>query len=134
MKHFTTYLLAVCSFGFTHLTQAQEYEWHDIEVTATAYNSVVAQTNTKPRLTAFGDDLKPDMKVIAVSRDLFLKGLKHNTPVKIKGLEGVYYVKDRMPSRWKNKIDIYMGNDIKAARMWGRRKVSISYGKLKTNP
>ena len=55
-------------------------------------------------------------------------GLDYNTPVKIEGLEGIYLVKDRMHSRWKNKIDIYMGTDVKAAKHWGRRKVTIHYG------
>ncbi|GAA4296900.1 3D domain-containing protein [Aestuariibaculum suncheonense] len=109
----------------------EDYVWHDLNVTATAYNSVASQTNSKPRITAFGDSLKPGLKVIAVSGDLYAKGLKYNTPVKIKGLEGVYYVKDRMPSRWKNKIDIYMGVDVKAAKAWGRRTVTIAYGELK---
>lgn len=54
-------------------------------------------------------------------------GLKHNTPVKIDGLEGIYLVKDKMHSRWKNKIDIYMGIDVKAAKQWGRKEVCIDY-------
>lgn len=33
-----------------------------------------------------------------------------------------------MPSKWKNKIDISMGADIKAAIEWGRRKIVIKYG------
>ena len=43
---------------------------------------------------------------------------------------GVYWVKDRMHPRWKNKIDIYMGVDVKAAKKWGRKKVTIEYGVL----
>ncbi|MFD2726038.1 hypothetical protein [Hyunsoonleella rubra] len=63
-----------------------------------------------------------------MSRDLLKLGLKHNTPVKINGLEGIYFVKDKMHSRWKNRIDIYMGEDVKVARQWGRKMVSIEYG------
>lgn len=96
-------------------------------VTASAYNSTVAQTQGNPNLTAFGDTLKPGMKCIAVSRDLLRKGLKHNTPIVIEGFDGLYLVKDKMHPRWRNKIDIYMGNDIQAARKWGRRKVCIDY-------
>ncbi len=106
------------------------YVWHDLKVTATAYNSLQSQTNSRPQITAFGDSLKPGLKVIAVSNDLYKKGLKYNTPVKIKGLEGIYYVKDKMPARWQNKIDIYMGVDVKAAKAWGRRTITIAYGEL----
>lgn len=109
----------------------EKYVWHDIKVTASAYNSVSNQTNANPHITAFGDSLKPGLNYIAVSRDLFRKGLKRDTPIKIKGFDSLFFVKDRMHPRWKNKIDIYMGTDVKAARKWGRRKVSISYGVLK---
>ncbi|MBP0902347.1 3D domain-containing protein [Mariniflexile gromovii] len=107
------------------------YTWHHLKVTASAYNSVVSQTDSNPHITAFGDSLKPGLNYIAVSRDLYRKGLKRDTPVKIKGFDSIFFVKDRMHSRWKNKIDIYMGTDVKAAKKWGRKKVSISYGVLK---
>ncbi|WP_345276725.1 hypothetical protein [Litoribaculum gwangyangense] len=99
-----------------------------MKVTATAYNSLSYQTDSSPLITAFGDSLKPGLKYIAVSNDLLRKGLKHNIPVKIEGLEGIYWVKDKMHPRWKNKIDIYMGTDVKAAKLWGRKKVCIDYG------
>ena len=108
----------------------EQYNWTTLKVTASAYNSVKSQTDSNPNITAFGDSLKPGMKYIAVSKDLYNKGLKHDTPVKIKGLDGVYWVKDRMHPRWKNKIDIYMGVDVKAAKKWGRKKVTIEYGTL----
>ena len=72
------------------------YDWKTLEVTATAYNSLAYQTNSNPQITAFGDSLKPGLKYIAVSRDLLKMGLKHNTPVKIEGFDGVYLVKDKM--------------------------------------
>ncbi|MCF8273506.1 MAG: 3D domain-containing protein [Flavobacteriaceae bacterium] len=112
----------------------KKYTWHHIKVTATAYNSVKNQTDSDPHITAFGDSLKPGLKYIAVSNDLIKKGLKHDTPVKIKGLEGIYFVKDKMHSRKRNHIDIYMGIDVKAAKHWGRKKVSIVYGVLKETP
>lgn len=104
------------------------YNWKTIEVTATAYNSLAYQTNSDPNITAFGDSLKPGMKCIAVSRDLLALGLKHNTPVTIEGLKGIYLVKDKMHSRWEKRIDIYFGVDVKAAREWGRKKITITYG------
>ncbi|MFK5893521.1 MAG: hypothetical protein QM504_09905 [Pseudomonadota bacterium] len=99
-------------------------------VTASAYNSVPSQTTAKnPALTAWGDTLKPGMKAIAVSRDLIKLGLTHKTKVKIGALEGTYLVMDKMNKRWSKKIDIYMGLDIKLAREWGKRRVTISWDK-----
>lgn len=103
------------------------YEWKTIKVTATAYNSLAYQTDDNPFITAFGDSLKPGVRYIAVSRDLLKLGLKHNTLVKVEGLDGTYLVKDKMHYRWKNKIDIYMETDVNAAKKWGKRKVNISY-------
>ncbi|MCB0444329.1 MAG: 3D domain-containing protein [Gelidibacter sp.] len=114
-------------------TEDSKYTWLPLKVTATAYNSLAYQTNSNPHITAFGDSLKPGLKYIAVSRDLYKLGLKHNTPIKIDGLEGTYLVKDRMHSRWKNRIDIYMGTNVTAAKNWGRKKVTIHYGVLKVD-
>ncbi len=107
--------------------ELSSYEWKSLEVTATAYNSLSYQTNDNPFITAFGDSLKPGVRYIAVSRDLLKLGLTHNTLVQVEGLEGTYLVKDKMHYRWRNKIDIYMGTDVKLAKEWGRRKVNISY-------
>jgi len=106
----------------------EKWIWVPLKVTATAYNSVVAQTKSIPNVAAWGDTLKPGMKCIAVSKDLIKKGLKHNTPVKIEGVEGTFYVKDKMNSRWENRIDIYMGKNVQMAKEWGRKKVKIHYG------
>ena len=105
----------------------KEYSWETIRVTASAYNSVASQTDSDPHIAAWGDSLKPGMKYIAVSKDLLRKCLKHNTPVRIEGFKGLYVVKDRMHPKWKNKIDIYMGTDVKSAKLWGRKKVIIDY-------
>ncbi|KZX81476.1 hypothetical protein A3717_37335, partial [Alcanivorax sp. HI0013] len=78
-------------------------------------------------LAAWGDRLTPGMKAIAVSRDLIPLGLDYNAEVQIEGLPGTWQVKDKMHWRWKKKIDIYMGEDIQAARQWGRRKVTITF-------
>ena len=102
-------------------------DWQKIEVTASAYNSLKSQGVGNPILTAWGDTLKPGMQSIAVSRDLIKRGLEYNTPVKIEGFEGVFIVNDKMHPRWRNKIDIYMGEDKIKALKWGRRKVEISF-------
>ena len=109
------------------LEDSKNYVWHTREVTATAYNSLAYQTNEQPNITAFGDTLVPGMKSIAVSRDLLRLGLKHNTLVTIEGLDGIFLVKDKMHSRWKNRIDIYMGNNVKEAKKWGRKRLEIKY-------
>jgi 3D (Asp-Asp-Asp) domain-containing protein len=114
-----------CEFAFT---SKPEEVWDTLTVNASAYNSLKYQTGPgDPNVTAFGDTLEPGMKIIAVSRDLLKGGLKYNTRVKIKGFRGEYLVKDKMHYRWKNKIDIYMGEDVKRARKWGRKKIEIYY-------
>ena len=99
----------------------------ELAVTATAYNSLPEQTDAEPHLAAWGDPITPGMKVIAVSRDLIALGLDYGTSVKIEGLPGEYRVLDKMHKRWKKRIDIYMGNDLDAARAWGKRRVEISW-------
>ena len=47
--------------------------------------------------------------------------------IKIKGLEGEYLVLDKMHSRWRKKIDIYMGKDRREAKRWGKRTVTIHW-------
>ncbi|MBO6881735.1 MAG: 3D domain-containing protein [Winogradskyella sp.] len=101
--------------------------FNSFEVTATAYNSLAYQTNSNPNITAFGDSLKPGLRYIAVSRDLLDSGLVHNTVVKIEGFDSLFLVKDKMNRRWRKRIDIYMGVDVKKARNWGKRKVNIEY-------
>ena len=96
-------------------------------VTATAYNSLASQADHTPTIAAWGDKLEPGMKAIAVSRDLLSQGLTRGMRVKIEGLEGEYVVLDRMPSRWSKRIDIYMGEDVRAARNWGVREVQIRW-------
>ncbi|RLA80459.1 MAG: hypothetical protein DRG78_10900 [Epsilonproteobacteria bacterium] len=100
-----------------------------LEVTATAYNSLPAQTDSTPDIGAWGDKLKIGMKVIAVSRDLLKMGLKRNSVVRIKGLPGLYLVKDKMNKRWRNKIDIFMGKSKTKALNWGRQKVTLIWDK-----
>jgi len=98
-----------------------------LKVTATAYNSLPAQTQGDPTLTAWGQKLVPGMKAVAVSRDLLSMGLTRGVKVKIEGLSGTYIVLDKLNKRWKRRIDIYMGTDEKAARQWGKREVTIRW-------
>ncbi len=113
--------------------EAKNNEPYDnsLRVTATAYTSHAAQTDSTPNIAAWGDRLRPGMKVIAVSRDLLkVHGLKHKQKVRIKGLEGEYVVLDKMNKRWRKKIDIYMGMNKRKAFKWGRRKVEILWNQI----
>lgn len=96
-------------------------------VTATAYNSVRAQTDSQPSIAAWGDRLKPGMKAIAVSRDLIAQGLTRGVLVTIEGLDGQYRVLDKTAKRFSKRIDVYMGTDVKKARQFGVRQVEISW-------
>lgn len=105
-----------------------EKTYKELEVTASAYNSVAWQTKANnPSIAAWGDTLKPEMKAIAVSRDLIDSGLVHNTKVIIEGFQDTFLVKDKMNRRWRKKIDIYMGLDITKARDWGKKEVTIRW-------
>lgn len=131
VKYFTL-IVALCLFLSCNETKKMDpYVWIPLEVTATAYNSVISQTLGEANITAWGDTLVPGMKSIAVSRDLIAKGLKHGTMVRIDTFPDTFYVNDKMHRRWKNSIDIYMGEDNKKAREWGRKKVQIEFAFLK---
>ncbi len=121
------FILLILIWVVSCAEEKEKWVWIPLEVTATAYNAVESQTSALVNIAAWGDTLKPGMKCIAVSRDLINKGLKYNTPVKIEGFEGVFLVKDKMHSRWENRIDIFMGLDVDKAREWGRKKVIIEY-------
>lgn len=97
-----------------------------LQVTVSAYNTVKHQTHaTYPTIAAWGDTLKPGMDIIAVSRDLLSNGLHYNTQVKIEGFDAIFLVKDKMNRKWRNRIDIYMGNDVERAQRFGKKKLHL---------
>lgn len=130
MRHHasSTTLLAACLLLPGLAACGNEVSERSMEVTATAYT--MRESETKPGnvgLAAWGDQLEPGMKAIAVSRDLIDKGLGHETRVRIEGLEGEYVVRDKMAARWDKKIDIFMGHDVTRAREWGQQQVTIHW-------
>jgi 3D (Asp-Asp-Asp) domain-containing protein len=127
MKHCSAYNLFLLLF-FSPIIVCGESNI-TLEVTASAYTSHINQTSEDPRLTAWGDVLTPNTKGIAVSRDLIELGLDHNMVVNIEGLPGKYIVLDKMNERWKNKIDIYMGEDVLKAKQWGEKTIVIKWKK-----
>jgi 3D (Asp-Asp-Asp) domain-containing protein len=98
-----------------------------LEVTATAYTSSPEETVGDPHEAAWGDRLRPGMRALAVSPDLVEAGLDRGTRVRIEGVEGEWQVLDTTASRFRRRIDLYMGTDRDAALTWGKRKVRISW-------
>jgi len=95
------------------------------KVSVTAYNSLPYQTRpgTPGNIAAWGDTLKPGMKSIAVSRDLLDSGLTKYARVLVEGFEGdTFLVRDKMHHRFRRRIDLYMGVDVKAAKEFGYQK------------
>jgi 3D (Asp-Asp-Asp) domain-containing protein len=88
---------------------------------------VPEQTQGDPTLTASGERLRPGLRARAVSNDLFDAGLGFGARVEIDGLPGEWVVLDRMHSRWRRKIDVYMGVDEARALAFGERKVRIRW-------
>lgn len=120
----TTLLLVNTAFASDKMTT--------LEVAATAYTSHKNQTDSTPYLAAWNNILHPNKKSIAVSRDLISKyGLTNGKSVKISvdgvALPGKYKVLDKMHPRWKNKIDIYFGNDRNKALKFGQKNVTIQW-------
>ena len=114
-------ILASCSTIQKPLQEKQQ----SLLVTATAFNSLPKQGQGNPNVGAWGDRITPGVNAIAVSDDLVSFGLTRGTRLRIEGMKNEYVVLDRMPARWKKRIDIYMGIDVKAARAWGKRNVNI---------
>lgn len=114
-------------FNFSFIVVACDNKSRMLEVTATAYTSSVGETDSTPNISAWGDRLKPGMRVIAVSRDLLAMGLTHGTLVQIEGFEKDFIVLDKMNKRWTKKVDLYMGYDKQAALNWGKKKVNICW-------
>ena len=102
-----------------------------ILVTATIYHATPEQTDSTPHITAsnkiidLGNPLKH--RWIAVSRDLEAKGLTFGVKVCVTGagnLDGIWTVQDRMNSRWKNRIDFLVNEDLKGGK-WENVRVEI---------
>lgn len=96
-------------------------DWHPDrlvveEVTVTAYQSKKNQTWGDPHVNASNTAVAPGQ--CAVSRDLdHLLG----RTIYLDGL-GSFKVTDRMNERYAKSIDLWTGEDTKAARLFGRRE------------
>jgi len=124
-KRFYNVILLLALISTTANTK-ESYVYTDfIKVTATAYTSSTKETDATPSLAAWRNKLSPTVPSIAVSRDLLDIGLTNGMKVRIKGLKGEFLVLDKMNKRWKNKIDIYMGNNREKALNWGKKRVVV---------
>ncbi|NDV18806.1 hypothetical protein GO013_05155 [Pseudodesulfovibrio sp. JC047] len=99
--------------------------WESLEVTVTAYNSTPNQTDGTPFMAAWGNRLTPGIKSVAVSRDLLDLGLGNGKELYITGFDGPYVVLDKMNKRFKRRIDLYFGMDVKKAQKFGKRTATI---------
>ena len=128
LKHFLISIILTVFLVACGDSEKDNYVWKTVTVTATAYNSLNAQTKVgDAEMTAWGDRLNDSIKSIAVSRDLIALGLKRDTRVRIDDLKGIYIVNDKMNHRWTKRIDIHMGKSLNKARNWGRKEVTIHY-------
>ena len=103
-------------------------------VTATIYHAVEAQTDSTPNITASG--YKINMKnplsdrIIAVSWDLENQyNFKMGDMVHIQGagvLDGIWFVRDRMNTRFRKRIDFLVPQSIKGGK-W--EKVILTHQK-----
>jgi 3D (Asp-Asp-Asp) domain-containing protein len=100
-------------------------------VRATAYNSLAAQTDSTPFITATGTRTRSG--VVALSRDL-LRSFPYGSKIMIEDLSGryntllrgrVFSVEDTMAARKTNSLDIWMTTRSQALQ-FGARQVRIT--------
>ncbi|GHF99280.1 hypothetical protein GCM10017783_09090 [Deinococcus piscis] len=97
---------------------------------STAYNSLAAQTDSTPHITATGTRTRPG--VVALSRDM-LRLFPYGTRLRIQDLSGnhpyvngrIFVVEDTMHARKSNQIDVWMPTRSQAMN-WGVRNVRIT--------
>ena len=94
-------------------------------VTLTTYSVTEEETDDSPNITASGFEIDEDNpkkhRIIAVSRDLKRK-LRFGEKVVLSNagrFNGVWYVRDLMNSRFRNKIDVLINQNDKQTKMFG---------------
>ena len=111
-----------------------------LTVRATGYNSLAAQTDATPDITATGTTTR--FGVLAVSRDLLASDLPYGSLVRLRDLGGyhdgrgtgrfqtvldgqdLFVVEDTMHARKRNQVDVWFG-DYASALNWGVRQVEV---------
>ncbi len=94
-------------------------------VTLTTYSVTEGETDDSPTITASGFEIDEDNpkkhRIIAVSRDLKRK-LRFGEKVILSNagrFNGIWYVRDLMNNRFKNKIDVLINENEKHTKMRG---------------
>ena len=92
-------------------------------VTLTTYSTSAEETDDSPNITASGFEIDEDNpkkhRIIAVSRDL-KRRLRFGEKVILSNagrFNGIWYVRDLMNNRFKNKIDVLINEDEKHTKM-----------------
>jgi len=93
-------------------------------VTLTTYSTSAEETDDSPNITASGFEIDEDNpkkhRIIAVSRDL-KRRLRFGEKVILSNagrFNGIWYVRDLMNNRFKNKIDVLINEDEKHTKMY----------------
>jgi 3D (Asp-Asp-Asp) domain-containing protein len=113
-----SFILFILPIEINMMEREIEMEIKGIEpdiVSVTTYSPTIEQTDSTPLITASGYKINPAnpkrQRIIAVSRDLKRK-YKFGKKVRITGigkLSGTYTIRDVMNRRYKNKVDILIG-------------------------
>ncbi len=113
-----SFILFILPIEINMMERKIEMEIKGIEpdiVSVTTYSPTIEQTDSTPLITASGYKINPAnpkrQRIIAVSRDLKRK-YKFGKKVRITGigkLSGTYTIRDVMNKRFKNRVDILIG-------------------------
>ena len=117
-----SFILFIIPIEINMMEREIEMEIKGIEpdiVSVTTYSPTIEQTDSTPLITASGYKINPAnpkrQRIIAVSRDLKRK-YKFGKKVRITGigkLSGTYTIRDVMNKRYKNRVDILIGESDK---------------------
>jgi len=123
MKRKTKIIISIIILSLIYLLVSYYYSFFPFSRYAivTAYTSRVEETDSSPYITANGTNLKKIYHCVIATNDY-----DFGTIINIETI-GDCEVIDRMAKRFtgKNRIDVYMGNDLLRAREFGKRKLRI---------
>ena len=115
-----SFILFILPIEINMMEREIEMEIKGIEpdiVSVTTYSPTIEQTDSTPLITASGYKINPAnpkrQRIVAVSRDL-KKKYKFGKKIRITGigkLSGTYTVRDVMNKRYRNRVDILIGED-----------------------
>lgn len=96
--------------------------YHAVTTTVTAYTSRRIETDDTPCLAAKGHDI---CRLYAAGTKVCASNAHPiGTVLYVPGY-GRCVVLDRMNRRYRDRVDVYMGRDVQAAREWGKRTLAV---------